>query len=268
MQSVHSSEPRMPLRDRLSTKLLLLFAASFITSLVLLGAWAFFSSIGESSTTTAEVNIQTPAIVIDPKLQTDLAKALAFEAVPAVTQVQNPFVDRANLAGAAAATAATATATRASSSTAGTATSNPSRPTGRASDLWGSVGNAQSNGAGLQPGFNVQVDDTKSRHDSWMERQKRGEFVVPESEVLGVEDLVPVGYASGGSRAAEVILLSLSLCRTFSFPAGTRFYDGVLNGFDQREVVFIFQSGVRRKSYATQEPCRPEDPRAGGTNTN
>ena len=80
---------------------------------------------------------------------------------------------------------------------------------------------------------------------------------MPESEVLGIQDLVPVGFATGGNRGPEVILVSLSLCRTFSFPAGTRFYDGLLNGFDQNEVIFIFQNGVRRKSYATGEVCSP-----------
>ena len=99
--------------------------------------------------------------------------------------------------------------------------------------------------------------DVKSRYDDWQDRQKRGEFVQPESEVLAVEDLIPVGFASGGERGAEVMLFSLSLCRTFTFPAGTRFFDGYLNGFDQNEVVFMFQNGLRRKSYSTAETCTP-----------
>lgn len=266
MQSVQSIETRMPLRDRLSTRLLLLFAASFLTALVLIGAWSFFSTIGESSAADAQVNLQTPPIVIDPKLQTDLAKALAFEAVPAVTQVQNPFVDRANLAGSAAAANVTATRTSASG---GQSTQTAARGTGGRSDSGSAVSGIPQSGGVYQPGFGEPVDNTKARYERWIESQQRGEFVVPESEVLGVEDLVPVGYASGGNRGAEVLLLSLSLCRTFSFPAGTRFYDGLLNGFDQREVIFVFQNGVRRKSYATQEPCQPaQDPRAGGTSTN
>ncbi|MEP6703607.1 MAG: hypothetical protein ABJB34_02265, partial [Acidobacteriota bacterium] len=92
--------------------------------------------------------------------------------------------------------------------------------------------------------------------------QKRGEFVGPESEMLAVEDLVPVGFASGGDRAAEVILFSVSLCQTFSFPAGTRFANGWLSGFDQSEVVFTFQDGIRRKSYSNGDTCQANEARS------
>jgi hypothetical protein len=103
--------------------------------------------------------------------------------------------------------------------------------------------------------------DVKARYDDWIARQKRGEFVGPESEVLSVQDLVPVGYASGGDRGEEVMLLSVALCRTFSFSAGTRFWDGWLNGFNQNEVVFTFQDGIRRKSYSATDQCSPGDSR-------
>ena len=83
-----------------------------------------------------------------------------------------------------------------------------------------------------------------------------------------MEDLVPVGYASGGDRPDEVMLFSVSLCRTFSFPVGTRFFNGTLNSFDQREVLFLFQNGIRSKSYSASGECQTgADPRVGSTSS-
>jgi hypothetical protein len=252
MQSVKSIHTPTPLRDRLGLRLALLFFLAFLGTLVVIGAWALMGKIAERSQAATEVNVQAPAIVIDPKIQQDLAKAMTFDATPAVTQVQNPFVDRANLA-----SSATAAAASVSKPNAGSTTSVGSTQT---SGSTGQSSNPSSSSAGSQLGaFMPPVDNTKARYEEWLERSKRGEFVVPESEVLGVGDLVPVGYATGGDRGPEVILMSLSLCRTFTFPAGTRLFDGILNAFDQREVVFVFQNGIRRKSYSTQDVCRPQE---------
>lgn len=254
MQSVKSIHTPTPLMDRLGVRLGLLFAIAFLGTLLVIGAWAAMDKIAERSQTNAALSVQAPVIVIDPKIQEDLAKALTFDATPAVTQVQNPFVDRANLAGAAAATG-TVAATVSKPNAAGSSTTVAAAQSGMSS---GNSSLVSSSGMGTQMSpFGTVVDNTKARYEDWLERQKRGEFVVPESEVLGVADLVPVGYASGGDRGAEVILMSLSMCRTFTFPAGTRLFDGLLNGFDQREVVFIFGSGVRRKSYAS-DVCEAE----------
>ena len=263
---MQTAEPvqTIPMRDRLSVKLALLFAIAFFGSLVVMGGWSLLGMLGERDRAATEVNVQAPAIVIDPKIQQDLAKALAFDAIPAVTQVQNPFVDRAGLSGTVGIGSTTSSGKPNASST-GSSGGSPQKP--------GSGGTSASSTTIIGPQGAELVyisppDATKSRYEDWLARQQRGESVVPVSEVLGVEDLVPVGFASGGSREAEVILLSLSLCRTFTFPAGTRLYDGLLNGFDQREVVFVFGNGVRRKSYLSEDVCRPTSPTgvAGTTN--
>ena len=259
MRGVQSIDPSIPFRDRLSVRLGLLFLATFMGTLIVMGAWAVLTAIDERSQSAEELSIQSPAIVIDPKIQSDLAKALAFDAIPAETQVQNPFLDRAGLSGNLAAPNAgnrPNVATQASLNTSTIGATSGSTPSNMSATL----------GPGLSRVFVPESYDTKARYGDWLERQRRGEFVEPESEILAVEDLVPVGYASGGERGAEVILFSASLCRTFSFPTGTRFYNGLLNGFDQTEVVFVFQNGLRRKSYSTAETCRPAlDPRATGT---
>ena len=263
MQSVESIPESKPLLDRLSTRLALLFAASFLGAMIVMGAWALLGMIAERQRA-AQLSTPPPTIVIDPKIHEELSKALAFDAIPASAQVQNPFVDRAGLSGSVATTTSSPARPNATSSATG---SSPSKP-GATSGSSTTVASGGHSGGGAEVIYVAPPSDaTKSRYEDWLARQKRGEFVVPESEVLGVEDLVPVGYATGGNRGAEVILLSLSLCRTFTFPAGTRFYDGMLNGFDQREVVFVFGNGVRRKSYLTEDACKPaQAPGALATN--
>ena len=248
MQNVRSLAPSMPVKDRLSMKLALLFVGSFLAVFVVLMAWTMIASIGDRREAAADTGVAAPVIVIDPKIQSDLAKAMAFDAIPATTEVQNPFVDRANLAGNAVVATGGPTAVKAGTSSSANSGANAAAP-GTSSQVVGSH---------IEPSMGSESYSPRSRYDDWVERQKRGEFVGPESEVLWVEDLVPVGFASGGDRGPEVMLFSVALCRTFSLPAGTRFADGWLYGFDQKEVVFTFQNGVRRKSYSTADACRPD----------
>ncbi|HUR98087.1 MAG TPA: hypothetical protein VMZ26_08500 [Pyrinomonadaceae bacterium] len=253
MQAVRTINPGMPVRDRLSTRLGLLFVASFLGVLILLVAWTMFATVGDRREAAANSGVAAPVIVIDPKIQTDLAKALAFDALPTSGEVLNPFLDRAGLSG----NVVAATTVQTSSQT-------PSSSAAPSTSITGAAGRTVSTQrtASQIPAASGMVEyNVKARHDDWLDRQKRGEFVVPESEVLAVEDLVPVGFASGGDRAAEVMLFSVSLCQTFSFPAGTRFANGWLSGFDQSEVVFTFQDGVRRKSYSSSEACQAPDSR-------
>ncbi len=247
MRTVRSLHPALPARDRLSMRLGLLFVGLFLGVAILLVAWTMFETIADRRLADVSSEVAAPVIVIDPKLQTELAKALAFDTLPATTAVHNPFLDRAGLSGVVVATATT---------------SRPPVASGSSPQMVGSSGG----GGGTSPqtmlsqngpASIIQSYDVPSRYADWLERQKRGEFVGPESEVLAVEDLVPVGFASGGDRAQEVMLFSASLCRTFSFPSGTRFYNGSLYGFDAKEVVFAFQNGLRSKSYSDTEPCQP-----------
>ncbi len=251
MQIVRSLEPAISFRNRLSTRLALVFVGTFLALLILSIAWTMFDTIADRRKASADSDIAAPVIVIDPKIQTELSKALAFDALPASSEVLNPFVDRANLSGSVIATNNARSASQTVS------------PASSGSSVAGGIPNARF-GPGQRPISNMgrvpsmEVYSAKARHDDWLASQKRGEFVVPEAEVLAIEDLVPVGFASGGDRGAEVMLFSASLCQTFSFPAGTRFFNGWLNGFDEREVVFTNQDGIRRKSYSNTEPCQPD----------
>ena len=251
MPTVKTTGPRIPLRSRLSAQLALLFVGTFLLTLILLMAWTMLATIADRGQAAENSQVATPVIVIDPKIQSDLAKALAFDALPTSGEVLNPFLDRAGLSGVAA------------SSTTGIRPQGQAIASGRSTASGGSptasTNSGQMNFSQVPPAAVIETYSVKSRHDDWLQRQSRGEFVGPESEILIVEDLVPVGYASGGDREAEVMLYSVSLCRTFSFPTGTRFANGWLAGFDQREVMFSFQNGVRRKSYSDSEVCQTSD---------
>lgn len=240
-------EPPVPVKDRLSIKLALLFVASFLVVFILLAAWTMMDTIADRQRVAANSEVAAPVIVIDPRIQSDLAKALAFDAIPTTGEVLNPFVDRAGIGSNLVVSAAPASSGQ---------TAAAVRPNSASTGSGGGSTSSQTLVSQSGSTFNVPTYDTKARHDDWLERQKRGEAVEAESEVLAIEDLVPVGFASGGDRGEEVMLFSLSLCRTFTFPAGTRFSNGWLNGFDQREVVFTFQDGIRRKSYANAEQCQ------------
>jgi hypothetical protein len=240
--------PKLPVRERASFRLASLFIGTFIGMMILLIASAVFGSLADSQRANAEAEIQPAPLVIDPKIQSDLSKAMSFDAEPPAVEVQNPFIDRAGLTGTAGITTGTVGGQQASISN--TTAGNLSASTG--SHL--QSGTTQS--GVIQVGPPV-VSDTRSRHDEWMRRLQAGEYTGPESETLAVEDLIPVGYASGGNKPEEVMFYSPALCTTFSFPAGTRFYNGWLMSLDQNEVVFGFGNGIRRKSYSQATACAP-----------
>lgn len=253
MRAVRPIDPRVPVKNRMSLRLGLLFVGTFVGVLTLLMAWTVFATVGDRRQVAAASEGSAPVIVIDPKIKTDLAKALAFDSLPVSGEVLNPFLDRAGLSGNVAATNVRTTTQ---------ATSSATGPVRTIASPAGIPSNRDANWEIPQaPGSDTY--SVKARHDDWLDRQKRGEFVGPESEILIVEDLVPVGFASGGDRAEEVMLFSISLCQTFSFPAGTRFANGWLNGFDQKEVVFAFQDGIRRKSYSTSGACQANNAPVG-----
>ncbi len=247
MQAVRTLDQPIPARQRLGYKLGLVFVGVFLVVFILIVAWTMFAALADRRQSAADSGVATPVIVIDPKIRSDLAKALAFDGLPTQGEVLNPFLDRAGISGnVAVAPLRTSTQTGGVTETTTTVGGTSSRvsPGG------------QTRGSQIYSSSVIEAPSWKSRHDDWLARKKLGQIVENESEVLGVADLIPVGLVSGGDLGAEVMLFSLSLCQTFSFPAGTRFSDGWLNGFDQKEVVFTFQNGIRRKSFATVEPCQ------------
>ena len=230
----------LPLRERAATRLAILSGGTFLGVLLVLVLMAVFGAYTDSRRAEADAVVQPAQLVIDPKIETDLAKAMSFEADPIAADVQNPFVDRDGISGSAA-SSSVATAVRPSSS-------GPSANTV-------TVGGRQTPGSPGATLATAPVISNKERHDEWQKRVVAGEYAGPEAETLSIDDLIPVGFSSGGDTAQEVMLFSYSLCRTFSFPAGTRFYDGWLNSFTTDEVVFGFSNGIRHRSYSRPNTC-------------
>ena len=257
---VQPNSRTLPMKDRLSTRLGLVFVATFLIVALLSIAGTMFGALGDQRQAENDPGAAAPVIVIDPKIRADLAKAISFDAIAPATEVKNPFFDRAGIG-----SNLTVTPT--------TAASQIARPgeSGSTNTTTVAANGGNGGGTGLStPGAASGYDPSalRARYDEWVYRQQRGEFVGSESETLAVEDLVPVGYASGGDRPDEVMLFSISLCRTFSFAVGTRFFNGMLNSFDQREVLFLFQNGIRSKSYSTAGECQTSaDPRVGSTSS-
>lgn len=259
MRTVTTVNAKAPARERLPLKLALLFIGTFVVLLFVLVASTLVNTFTDSRRAADESEIQKPAITIDPKIQADLAKAMSFDAIPTATEVQNPFIDRANIG-------TNITVTGGSTTANAVAGNSPNAATGSVGS--GSRMTSVTKISPNVPGMTLPaVDNTKARYEDWFNRVRLGYPTGPESETLGVDDLVPVGYADGGDRPPEVILFSISLCKTFSYPVGTRFYNGTLSEITPSEVVFAVDNGIRRKSYASSQPCNA-DPSVGAGEMN
>jgi len=259
MRTVTTVNAKAPSRERLPLKLALLFVGTFVVLLFVLVASTLVNTFTDSRRAADESEVQTPAITIDPKIQADLAKAMAFDAIPTATEVQNPFIDRASIG-----TNITVTGGSTNANAVTTNSPNAANSNAASGSRMASVTTVSPSGPGLMA---PAVDNTKARYDDWFNRVRLGYSTGPESETLGVDDLVPVGYADGGDRPPEVILFSISLCKTFSYPVGTRFYNGTLREITPSEVVFAVDNGIRRKSYASSQPCTT-DPSVGAGEEN
>lgn len=248
MQEVRSFTAGVPRRNRLAIKLALLFAATFLTVLLVAVLYELLASTGVSADAVTEV--QPAPITIDPKIQRDLAQVMAFDAIPGESDIKDPFFDRGGLSAAAKTSAALA--------------GQKSAPSTAVAAGGTSAAGAQTSGGGARTGTNApggsiqdvtSVDATRARYDNWSKSDIASQNERSVSEILLIDDLVPVGFASGGSGSDEVMLYSNALCRTFSFGVGTRFMDGWLNALSPFEAVFATNSTYRHKSFRRPEAC-------------
>src|SRR5829696_1041709 len=257
MPKKQSSIPKMPLKDRLGFRVAILFAATFAAVFLLGAVYSIFSAVVEKRLADAEVQVQAVAVVIDPKIQTELTKAMAFDVMPTEVAVLDPFVDRTGISNTASNLIAPVAQPALARTGAGLAGNSPAGAP-RSSSI------QIIPGAGTQPQTQI---DAKARYDNWTARQTAGEFTGPVSEVLRISDLVPVGFVSGGDGYPEVMLYSPALCRTFTFPAGTHFSDGWLSSISELEVVFTIDRMIKRKSFSKPEPCPAETKSVGAVSS-
>jgi hypothetical protein len=215
-------------------KLLGLFAIAFALAFMAFFAYDMFSSFAERSAVNAQGSDQAPPIVVDPKIESDLAKVLASESAPGPQAVKDPFTDRGGLSGevSAATTAARQASTTAGSATAGTTTSMGS---GRMGSAGGSIAGAPVSA----------VEATRHRYETWLNQYGVNGDSPLDPRIFSVEDLWPVGIVDGGSGPQEVMFFSEAMNKTVSFPVGTLFFDGWLSEIRPEGVVFSFNDERR-----------------------
>ncbi len=226
----------LPLTDRLWFRMALLFGAAFFAAFVVSWAYGAISSYRESREAELILSNQPAPIVIDPKLQTDLAKVIAFDSIPDDANFRDPFVDRGGISSNVKLNAAVQQTSATSGGTTGRATSAGTVFNGSRQVIAG-------NAVPIQDPASVEA--TRARLADRDERIRAGLDVGPESAAFAIEDLLPVGVVSGGSAQEEVMFYSQSADRTVSFPVGTRFFNGWLAALRPEGVVFNFDDQFR-----------------------
>ena len=225
-----------PSSPRLWPKLLAIFGGAFLFFLAAFVVMDLFSSYRERSERMALAGNQAVPIVIDPKLADELSKVLATDDTAAsVPDMRDPFVDRAGLSG----TVGGGTAIQASASS--------------------SAGNAGPNKINVGGGGGTQavvvpppVPTTLDRYHDWLAQAASNPDLKLDPRVFSITDLMPVGIVDGGNGPQEVMFISESAGKYFSFPVGTMFFDGWLTEVRPEGVVFSFNDGkgtVRMRSW-------------------
>ena len=227
---------------RLWVKLGGLFALSFAVFFAGFFGYDLLTTFAERSAA-RPANEEAPPIVIDPKIESDLAKALAFDPSPASGDVKDPFSDRGGLTNTISAT--TASISQQNSAVAPRAVSG-------GSSVSGNTGANVSRGLVISP-----VESTKQRYDRWIGQYGITGDVPLDPRLFAIEDLLPVGIVDGGTGQQEVMFFSKAAGKTLSFPIGTMFFDGWLTELQPGGVVFSFndyQRTVRREPWARSIP--------------
>ena len=230
--------------SRLWPKIAGIFSIAFATLLMLFVAYDLFAALAERSAATQQTTAQAAPVVIDQNLATELSKVLVLDEGQDLSDVKDPFIDRAGLS-ATVATTSGSTGTQSSAST--TRSQSGSSPT----QSNGSAGGTTSNTAPVAPTLSP-VEGTRQRYTEWLDRF--GMSGAPlDPRLFAIEDLLPVGIVDGGNGNQEVIFYSEAVGKTVSFPPGTLFYDGWLTELRPEGVVFSFNDygrTVRLRSWA------------------
>jgi hypothetical protein len=234
MRPANAPKANLGLFDRLSVKLLLLFLATFLIGFLALWAYGISTSYLESSLAEAAAPQAPQPVVIDPNLRNELSQVMATtDATVEQAAIKDPFNDRGGLAGLNAvqrAIAGTATTTGESARMMANGES-PSVGPGRPSR------DAGPTSQGPLPPQVPAKEATKLRFIEW-QRFAEVDARALDPLIFAVDDLLPVGLVDGGNGQQEVLFYSEAAARTFSFPIGTRFFDGWLSELRKDGVVF------------------------------
>ena len=233
-----------PRSSRLWPKVAGVFTIAFATLLILFIAYDLFAALVERSAATEQSGGEVTPVVIDQNLATELSKVLVLDENPDLSDVKDPFSDRAGLSATVANTSGSSM-TPTSTSTTGSQSGTSPQSTTSAS------GGTAPNAAVVAPA-QAPVESTRQRYSEWLDRfGMNGAPLDPR--LFAIEDLLPVGIVDGGSGSQEVMFYSEAVGKTISFPVGTLFFDGWLSELRPEGVVFSFNDyarTVRMRSWA------------------
>ena len=234
-----------PRSKRLWPKIAGIFTIAFATLLMLFIASELFATLAERSATTEQATGQVTPVVIDQNLAVELAKVLVLDENPDLSDVKDPFSDRAGLSAAVVNTSGSPVSQTSASTTGSQGGGSPAQSTSAPS------GGTTSNVAAVPP-TPSPVESTRQRYSEWIDRF--GVNGAPlDPRLFAIEDLLPVGIVDGGSGNQEVMFYSEAVGKTISFPVGTLFFDGWLSELRPEGVVFSFNDygrTVRMRSWA------------------
>ncbi len=247
-QNTPAVQASVPLTDRLDFRIATLFFITFFLAFVGLWVMDVFAAYQERAAAESTMPPESVPVVIDPKIQSDLARVLTLQSAPNVENLNDPFIDRANLS----ATTAAGTVGQVTSTTVGgTQGTAPGAITAGGSGSTG--GSTGSSSGGSATAEITALEATRLRYNNWIERARAGYVEDIDPRVFAIEDLLPVGLVDGGSGQQEVLFYSETAARTFSFPVGTMFHDGWLTELRPEGVVFSYgdtRRTVRMRSWA------------------
>jgi hypothetical protein len=231
MVETTSSNVNMPLSERLSLKILALFLGTFLLAFFAFWAYGVVESYQEARAAEANIDMRPKTIVIDPRIQTELAQVIAFDSAAASPDVRDPFNDRTGISGLRAGTGGGSAGGAATTGGAGSGS-------GAATTGGGSGGSGPSTVTVPAEPILTAVEATRQRYNAWLDRARVGVDIELDPMVFSIEDLLPVGIVDGGNGRQEVMFFSEAANRTISFPVGTLFYDGWLTELRPEGVVF------------------------------
>jgi hypothetical protein len=184
--------------------------------------------------------------VIDPNLRNELSQVMAStDATVEQAAIKDPFNDRSGLAGLSAVQRAVGSTVSTSGTGGGTTpdgrttvvppnnTAIGQRPPGPGSP-------------GSPPPIITAKEGTMQRWVYFQQRAMSDPTLPLDPKVFAIDDLLPVGVVDGGNGQQEVLFYSEAVARTFSFPVGTRFFDGWLSEVTPQGVVFAWNDNRGR----------------------
>ena len=250
MKTVASVPQNLRLLDRLSFRLLILFLGVFLLTFLALWAWSISMSFVEGQLAQAAAQARPQPVVIDPKLRDELASVMSLTTAPEVVAVKDPFADRTGIVSLSNAQRAVGgvvmtTGGSGGGSSSSVASNTGSGGTGLRSNTSVVPGPSIGSGVATAPESSPS-EATKARYNQWLEQVGVTGDVPLDPRIFSIEDLMPVGVVDGGDGRQEVLFYSDAAGRTFSFPVGTYFNDGLLAELRPEGVVFATGDDTRR----------------------